>query len=239
MRGTYRIIEMENAEKGNANCKLSHIQDLIVRDEYAGSIEDWPYLRHLWWQICPNSRQTPAVLRVNKESRTEGMKYYEKRMLDTKEYTDIEYPKLSSREIFFNPKTDILYFGENSCLSTLRNVFNPRDGTQCIPIYHVALAESVWNEVWNRTEEAYYEGDGYGCCTFLDRFDCVLPALQLLHGIDPAQNPQFDTTRFQYGCLGLKTVYYIVPSKPWAVAQGQMSDQIGLRPAASCGVTPD
>ncbi|CAG8981247.1 hypothetical protein HYALB_00003845 [Hymenoscyphus albidus] len=69
--------------------------------------------KHTIRRVCPNSRKPPAILHVNQEARGEALKVYQLRTLDTRS------PGHAEKEIYFNPKVDIVYLGEEACRSTL------------------------------------------------------------------------------------------------------------------------
>ena len=74
-------------------------------------------------RVSPVSRQPPAVFHVSHESREEAKKNYQLRSFDTKT------PNQTERYIYYNPDSDIFYFGEDSCVSTLLFTFSaqPRE----------------------------------------------------------------------------------------------------------------
>ncbi|CAG8951065.1 hypothetical protein HYFRA_00006463 [Hymenoscyphus fraxineus] len=69
--------------------------------------------KHTIRRVCPNSRKPPTILHVNQEARGEALKVYQLRTLDTRS------PGHAEKEIYFNPKVDIVYLGEEACRSTL------------------------------------------------------------------------------------------------------------------------
>lgn len=77
---------------------------------------------HQWRRVCPRSRQPPAVFHVNRESRHEALSVYSLRSFHL---AIRDSPTIIERYIYFND-VDILYFGENTCTSTLIRVFTGR-----------------------------------------------------------------------------------------------------------------
>lgn len=88
---------------------------------------------HYRRRVSPRSRQTPALFRVCKEAREEATKVYELRTFDTRT------PNHTEQYIYYNPECDIIYFGENTCISNILTTFaeEPRE-----PIPRVAILTS-------------------------------------------------------------------------------------------------
>lgn len=63
--------------------------------------------------LVQKSRLVPAVLQVNREARYEAGKVYQMRLFD----------RVEGRPIHFNPRADIVYFGEGICFPTMIRVF--------------------------------------------------------------------------------------------------------------------
>jgi hypothetical protein len=141
-------------------------------------------------RISPNSRQPPAILHVNRESRVESLKFYQLTRFERR------FPPRHS--IYYNPTVDIVYFGEQSDLVTLNNMFRMR-----LEIPHVAIVhgdESV-TSVHPTPQHPF-------------------TVLQILHGLDPkseevrrfSNNDGDIRSRDWPGCKGLKTVVFVLPS---------------------------
>lgn len=153
-------------------------------------------------RVAPNSRVPPAILHVNSESRIESFKYYQ---LTNFENKPRKWGFSSEHYIYYNPLVDIVYFGENSSLSTLITVL--RKG---LSIPNVAIVHST---------------------SWVDR--SLLPLgglalLQILHGIEREvfrNIPWFQVlpgngNKRWPGCDGLKTLLLVLPSRDEAAPKG-------------------
>jgi 2EXR family len=154
-------------------------------------------------RVTPVSRQTPAILHVSKEARDEAKKHYNVRVFDTKTRNG------SEREIYYNPKADIIYFGEECCISTILSVFDaaPRE-----PIPRVAITLSGQGHSKCRCD---WDDETYG-------MDGGIDFLQALHGIFPPATMHDSNIGRWPGCLGLEKVYWVIPSNLWRYQQGQI-----------------
>lgn len=143
------------------------------------------------------------------------MKIYRLRTFDTMT------PNHTERYIYYNPQCDIIYFGENTCISNILNTFAeiPRD-----PIPRVAITAS------SRLLQCCDWDDGtYGV-------DNGISVMQALHGIFPPLVRENDLDRWP-GCNGLKEVFWVVQSNLWRLAPGSIDMSVGMRPATTNGLT--
>ncbi|PMD36915.1 hypothetical protein L207DRAFT_586601 [Hyaloscypha variabilis F] len=168
-------------------------------------------------RVSPASRQPPAIFHVSREARDEAKKNYQLRTFDTKT------PNHTERYIYYNPNCDIIYFGEESCISTMLFTFSaqPRE-----PIPRVAITLSGKG---SQKCNCDYDGHAYGA-------DTDIRTMQALHGLFPPTIREEDKFRWP-GCLGLKEVFWVVPSSLWSVEQGNMSASVGMRHATTNGLT--
>lgn len=172
---------------------------------------------HHWCRVCPRSRQPPVLMHVCHESREEAEKVYKLRCFDSKisPYLPYDPPEYW---IWFNPKSDILYFGENTCVSTVVEICSwyKKD----IPAIAIVCS-----------------GKGEECCDHDDPtygVDGGVGTLQALHGVDPSRTLH----NYRYGgCPGPKEVFIVVKSKLWPRGQGEIDDTVDLRPATNDGLT--
>lgn len=175
------------------------------------------------FEFLPRSRKQSnnlglkAVLHVSQEARCEAKKSYQLRTFDTKTTNPTE------RYIYYNPNCDIIYFGEETCISSMLFTFSalPRE-----PIPRIALTLSGKG---GQKCHCDYDDDLYGA-------NIDIRTMQALHGLFPPNIRQ----RYMYrwpGCLGLEVVFWVVPSNLWSVEQGTISAKVGLRHATTNGLT--
>jgi hypothetical protein len=174
---------------------------------------------HHWVRVCPRSRQPPALMHVCHESREEAQKVYQLRCFDSQMAQHLpNNPELHEHYIWYNPKTDIIFFGEETCVSTYISVFSP--DIEDIPA--IAIVNS---------------GKGESCCDHDDYTYGVeggVDTLQALHGFDSSETVH----DFRYGgCPGLREVFVVVKSKLWPYKQGEIDASMTVRPATNDGLT--
>jgi hypothetical protein len=103
------------------------------------------------------------------------------------------------RWVYYNPNTDIVYFGDNSCISTIIHTF------QKAYKVGVGIPRIAINATDKVTKCCSWEGDGYG----MERNTGVSGGCNLqqaLHGI-PAELR--DGKLIITDCPGLKQVYFV------------------------------
>ena len=140
-------------------------------------------------RVAPNSRVPPAVLYVNRESRTESLRYYR---LTNFEKKPRKWGFQSEHSIYYNPQVDIVYFGEQSDYATLVKVL--RKGLE-IPTLAI-----IHSRTWIASIPRVID----------------LPLLTILHGIDTAlvranwllQDPYYSGDPWP-GCRGLRTLLLV------------------------------
>jgi hypothetical protein len=174
---------------------------------------------HHWVRVCPRSRQPPALMHVCHESREEAQKVYQLRCFDSQIAQRLpNNPEFHEHYIWYNPKTDIIFFGEETCVSTYISVFTP--DIEDIPA--IAIVNS---------------SKGESCCDHDDYTYGVeggVDTLQALHGFDSSETVH----DFRYGgCPGLREVYVVVKSKLWPYKQGEIDASMTVRPATNDGLT--
>jgi hypothetical protein len=174
---------------------------------------------HHWVRVCPRSRRPPALMHACQESREEAEKVYKLRCFDTQvaQYLP-NSPELHEHYIWYNSNADIIFFGEDTCVSTYISVF----GGKVEDIPAIAIVSS---------------GKGETCCDHDDTTYGVnggVDTLQPLHGFD--QSVTTHDSRYG-GCPGLQEVFIVVKSKLWPLKQGEIHDAVTLRPATNEGLT--
>jgi 2EXR family/KH domain len=174
---------------------------------------------HQWVRVCPRSCQPPALLHVCQESREEAKTIYQLRCFDTKvAQHSPNSPKLHEHYVYYNPKADIVFFGEHTCVSTYIRVFAGKiDDIPAIAIVNSGKGELCCD----------HDDDIYGVNGGVD-------TLQALHGFDPSVT--LHNHRYG-GCPGLKEVFIVVKSKLWQYKQGEVDSSVTLRPATNEGLT--
>ncbi|KAF8848696.1 hypothetical protein BDZ45DRAFT_262228 [Acephala macrosclerotiorum] len=174
---------------------------------------------HQWHRVCPRSRQPPALLHTNQESRYEALLVYSLRSFDT---PTSRFSDLVEQYIYRNNDVDVLFFGQKTCVLTLVEVFNSTHGQLGQPIKRVAIHMSGQIEQCCDMDDYVYGIDG------------GVDTMQALHGFDP-EATAWDT---RYGgCTGLKEVTFVVPTKLWPRKQGEINDKCILLPTESNGLT--
>jgi hypothetical protein len=158
-------------------------------------------------------------MHVSRESREEAEKVYKLRCFDSPvaEYLP-NSPELHEHFIWYNPSADIIFFGENTCISTYISVF----GNISEDIPAIAIVNSSKNETCCDLDDPTYGVDG------------GVDSLQALHGFDPSKT--LHDSRYG-GCPGLKEVLVVVKSRLWLRKQGEINNSVTLRPATNNGLT--
>ncbi|KAK2623579.1 hypothetical protein QTJ16_007133 [Diplocarpon rosae] len=169
---------------------------------------------HSYYRVCPRSRQSPAVMRTCHEAREEGKLYLEERMFDKD--TGLTGTSTPHR-VWYNPRADTLFFGENTCISTLIHVFH--SATQPIPSIAVMCSAR-----------------GEQCCSHDAAVDAPgsITMLQVIHGFE--QSLTSLPRRFG-GCPGLEEIHFKVNSKLWPRNAGDVDSRVAFRPASGNGLT--
>ncbi|TAQ91016.1 hypothetical protein B7494_g601 [Chlorociboria aeruginascens] len=161
---------------------------------------------HEKFQVTKRSSRPPALIEVNAEAREEGLKFYQ--------LCTVCNGETKNTKVYFNKDVDIIYFGEQSCVSTI--IFLLRQGS--LPFTRVAISCSKKMETcceWNRAV--------FGGAT----------PLQALHGM---WRPDIIPGDFP-GCPGLKEVFWITKSRYLPLAAGEVDASIGFRAAVGDGLT--
>jgi hypothetical protein len=173
---------------------------------------------HQWVRVCPRSRIPPALMHVCHESREEAKNVYTLRCFDSKIARYSNSPELHEHHIWYNPNSDIIFFGEDTCVSTYIRSFSGEEyDIPAIVIVNSSKGESCCN----------HDNQTYGVNGGVD-------TLQALHGFDPSVT----THDFRYGgCPGLKEVFIVVKSKLWLHKQGEIDQSVTLRTATNEGLT--
>jgi hypothetical protein len=167
--------------------------------------------------VCPKSRLPHAVLQVNHEARKEVMKVYEMRTFDSDE----------GRFIYFNPKSDIVYFGEKNCFATMIRAFMDASRNK-EEISQVAI------DVVKRCKSFDCPHD-----TLENPYLGVFEELRILHGFDNGPSAVTDPEKQRNGCPGLREVYFVVKSDSLQLDVGAIDASIIFRPATTDGMTKD
>ena len=167
--------------------------------------------------MCPKSRLPHAVLQANHEARKEAMKVYEMRTFDSDE----------GRFIYFNPKSDIVYFGEKNCFATMIRAFmHASRNKEEIPQVAIDVVKRC------RSYECPHD--------ILEHpYLSVVDELRVLHGFDNGPSAVTDPEKQWNGCPGLREVYFVVKSDSLQLDIGAIDASIVFQPATTSGMTED
>lgn len=181
--------------------------------------------RHSRIRTAPKSSKPPVAFHICRESSMEALKIWQPYSLSS--------AAAHAPPIFFNPRADIIYFGEGNCMATIVHFLD----------YQYYLGKDLPRLA------ILCSGQLFNCCDYNldDPFQGVDPMdidygyamaggctpMQALHGIDRL----ISLSGLSTGCRGLREVNWIVPSKLMAFKAGEMRAGIGLRPAVGNGLT--
>lgn len=224
----------------NEAARSPRIIHLIHANHHSDSQES-----HLDYTISLSSLKVPVVLHVCQNSRNEALTIYEKRTFQHSRtyrayesypvpptgieslearFMDAAFKPSKEKEfpyVYFNPVSDVLLFGEGTCVGTMLSVFRLGQEIQRV---------------------AYFVGNGVYCCGG-DIFRVpkgyeVINVFKALHGdtTEPAIHQGFKPNP---GCLGLKEVMMVVKSKLWDPKTCEIDENVGWRLSRCTGVTTD
>lgn len=177
---------------------------------------------HYYYQIPSNSCRVPTILHVSQEARREALAVYQ--LIDLTD--DIHaYPR--KIPVYYNPDIDIIFFGEGCCMLTVFNfVSSMYHRKQEIRRVAILCSGMVLGSCQGGHQEpGRFEG-------FFDPHGMYTP-MQILHGIDQGLIEGVDAP----GCVGLKEVFWVVPTKLKYLMSGQVDENICFRPATGTGMT--
>lgn len=149
------------------------------------------------------------------------MKIYNLRTFDT------ETPNNTERYLYYNPECDIVYFGEETCISNIVNLLTSTRRGEGLAIPRVAI------QVDSKKHQCCdYDDDAYGVNDHIS-------FMQALHGVFPPLVRETDTMKWTQCCAGLKEVFWVVPSAIFPVRQGGIDATVSMRPATTNALTKD
>ncbi|KAH7327282.1 hypothetical protein BKA65DRAFT_65063 [Rhexocercosporidium sp. MPI-PUGE-AT-0058] len=160
-------------------------------------------------------------MRACNESLEEGKRYLEDRSFNS---DNDRLPVNRTFVIYYNARVDIIFFGENTCIATTISLSSETPGIADKPIPRDAVMCSPRME---------------NCCDHDDADYGVVGGVYFMHFLHGFSK---DVTNhdFRYaGCPGLQAVHFIVKSKLWQVAPGEIGSDTGLRHASTKGFTPE
>ena len=158
---------------------------------------------HPFHRVTPRSRLSPAILHVSKEAREEAKLVYELVNFDSAR------EETKPREIWFNSSRDIVYFGEDSCISTI-----------CQLASYPAIQRVAMNA----------SGKLMSCCTMTGEVN----PMQALHGYHDSQNPAEHHLK---GYRNVKDIFFVVQSNLCRPQSLEINLSHGFRPATTDGMT--
>jgi len=180
-----RLIEIEYPEKEDEDS----IFFLNIRTGHSG------------FQVSRRSRIPPSILQVNAEARAEGLRWFERRNFNSFREENEKF------KIYYNPDSDIIFFGDQSCVSTMVQLSVQQN---VHPVKRVAFCNT---------------GKISRCCSI------AAGQMQSLHGFFDE-----DTVTYP-GYKGLQEVFILVQSKLWPRYQGEIDWSVGFRPSVHDGLT--
>tara|TARA_R110002060_G_scaffold7784_2_gene11687 strand:+ start:81 stop:635 length:555 start_codon:yes stop_codon:yes gene_type:complete len=146
--------------------------------------------------------------------------YLEHRLFDS------DYDRLPldvTYKVYFNPRADILFFGEKTCVTTMLNLFSETPGKTDLPIPRVAIMCDA------RVEN---------CCNHDDPVYGVRGGVQIMHALHGFEKAVTKHDWRYGGCPRLEEVHFIVKSTLWQRGAGEIDWTVGLRPATMDVFTP-
>ncbi len=146
------------------------------------------------------------------------MKLYEKRTFDSKNVFS------TPRKIHFNPRADIIYFAENTCIATMIRLFMQAEtNKQQIPRVAIEIVKRC--------------GGGCEHDTLLEVHSWPVCEMQALHGFD---NKERLGPALQWnGCPGLEEVFFVVKTNGGNIQAGAVNASVGFLPASTYGIALD
>jgi hypothetical protein len=161
------------------------------------------------------SHVVPPMLHVNQQSRQVGKKLYPLTMFES------ETLHGQQRPIYFNPDFDIVYFGDNSCITTIQKIVE-----MGVVIGRVAIRVH---------DNMIHCGCGSLDNHFLQPNHSNIALV--LHGFFTPTNPTDTRQAIFPGVRGLREVNFVVQSTLWQRGHGEIDSGVTLRPAGGGGLT--
>ncbi|KAI9647662.1 hypothetical protein NHQ30_004047 [Ciborinia camelliae] len=197
-----------------------------------------PLHHHDRFYVSRRTNRVPAMMQVNKESREEGMRIFEKRVINTyrkpRQFFLSQYLEPPVPYTWFNPDLDIIYFGEKTCIWTVVKFFY-LCGKMKFPKVAFLCTENVRGRCSWKSFGSILPGDNRSMCLKHHAIAGGCSNIQALHGKPEkiALNdlvPGSETTR---------EVFLVVKSPFDEYAGGEMPNTLTFRPAIHDGLDHD
>ncbi|KAF7960202.1 hypothetical protein EAE96_001800 [Botrytis aclada] len=178
---------------------------------------------HQLFKVSKEANRVPPIMEVNREAREEGMRIFEKRVLNNCNI-NIESPfKVEGDKplfTWFNPDLDTIYFGENTCLRTFADFFSLYWQTK-LPKIAFAINKHAQDSC-----DCNWRSDYWGPINYMH------PCLQILRG-KLGKDAKYSTFP---GSPSTMEVYVVVPSLVYNFAAGNMPNTVTLRDSVHEGL---
>jgi hypothetical protein len=158
------------------------------------------YRSHRQVRVSKKSILPPSILDINREARGEALSQYELRLFESTTRSGL------GRSIYYNPKVDILYFGEGACVSSI------------IKITNIQACNLISKIASDRSPKVVAYCDLNGSMTYRRHGSNNL--MQVIHGIsdDLGNYSPFP------GFTGLTDIYFMVKSGFYASGKGEFNE---------------
>ena len=188
--------------------------------------------QHKYFGVARYSLRILAIFLVNQEANHEARKIYKLLRFDY----DLTPILCRQRPVYFNPASDIVYFGEHACIRTIAG-FSRLLGEKNVIVPNIGVRVAGGKEVPFRNDS--------DLCVCRWRMDSRLyirksrgsdeghELLRILHGIDPAQ---LGDDKLIPGFAGLKNVYFVMPSHHETREHGEEGADLEICEAACDGL---
>ncbi|KAF7868404.1 hypothetical protein EAF04_004936 [Stromatinia cepivora] len=182
---------------------------------------------HHVFKVSKQTNRVPAIMEVNRESRGEGERIFEKRFFCN--WSDVySFSTLGDKKkipcTWFNADLDTIYFGESTCIRTVVDFFHifgktrlPRIAMLCTENIHT---KCDWNNPSNRVN-ADHGFVGGGCSN-----------IQALHG----KAEEIALNDMVPGSESTREVFIVIKSECDQYAAGAMPNTLSFRPALHNGL---
>ncbi|KAF7868402.1 hypothetical protein EAF04_004934 [Stromatinia cepivora] len=202
---------------------------------YTSEPEDLRCYNHKTYRISNHGQIVPSILHANRESRAEAQLVFEKRYINN--YPD-EYPYHGNDErpwTWYNPYTDIVFFGEDTCIRTVVNFFHwtsnekyPKVAFRC-----GNMIGTCKNKCDFDTSEFPHGDDDYACSIGAGIGGGGVGILGVLHGKDE----DIALNTMVPGAPHVEEVFFVVKTECMKFDAGVMPNDLTFRPAIHNGLT--
>ncbi|KAJ8070938.1 hypothetical protein OCU04_001296 [Sclerotinia nivalis] len=189
---------------------------------------------HMTYRISNPGQVVPGILQANRESRAEAQLVFEKRYINN---YPAEYPYRENDErpwTWYNPYTDIIFFGEDTCIRTVVDFFH-RKSDEKYPKVAFRCGNMIGtckNKCDFDTWEYPHGDDDYACSIGAGIGGGGVGILGVLHGKDEdiAHNTLVP------GAPHVEEVFFVVKTECMKFDTGVMPNDLTFRPAIHNGL---